>query len=110
MAFRQAWLHPPTDHIGVYLSERDLKRRTLTNMYNALQHFRAAKADNALHTLEFKTDWKKTVKSDFTIAQAQELDDIHSELDEAVLDAYGWPHNLTDEQILERLLALSYLR
>jgi hypothetical protein len=24
-----------------------------------------------------------------------------------VLDAYGWPHDLTDEQILERLLALS---
>jgi len=28
-------------------------------------------------------------------------------LDAAVLDAYWWPHMLTDEQILERLLALN---
>jgi hypothetical protein len=27
-----------------------------------------------------------------------------------VLDAYGWPHNLSDEQILERLLALNLER
>jgi hypothetical protein len=31
-------------------------------------------------------------------------------LTEAVLDAYGWPHDLTDEQILERLLALNLQR
>jgi hypothetical protein len=35
------------------------------------------------------------------------LDHIHATLDNAVLDAYGWPHNLSDEQILERLLALN---
>ena len=29
------------------------------------------------------------------------------ELDEAVAAAYGWPTNLTDEQILERLLKLN---
>jgi hypothetical protein len=28
-------------------------------------------------------------------------------LDEAVLDAYGWPHDLGNEEILERLLALN---
>ena len=27
-----------------------------------------------------------------------------------MLDAYGWPHNLTDEQILEQLLALNLER
>jgi hypothetical protein len=27
-----------------------------------------------------------------------------------VLDAYGWPHDLTGEQILERLLALNLER
>ncbi len=31
----------------------------------------------------------------------------HRRLDHAVLDAYGWPQDLTDEQILERLLALN---
>ena len=30
--------------------------------------------------------------------------------DTAVFDAYGWPHDLTDEQILERLLALNLER
>jgi hypothetical protein len=34
----------------------------------------------------------------------------HEKLDRAVLDAYGWPHDLTDEEILERLLALNLER
>lgn len=34
----------------------------------------------------------------------------HQKLDRAVLDAYGWPHDLTDEQLLERLLALNLAR
>lgn len=32
------------------------------------------------------------------------------ELDEVVFAAYGWPPDLTDEQILERLLALNLER
>jgi hypothetical protein len=32
---------------------------------------------------------------------------IHDDLDAAVLDAYSWPHDLTDEQIIERLVALN---
>jgi hypothetical protein len=43
-------------------------------------------------------------------ADIQELDDIHAALDTAVLDAYGWPHDLSDEQILEHLLALNLHR
>ncbi len=38
------------------------------------------------------------------------LDLAHRKLDEAVLDAYGWPHDLSDEEILERLLALNLER
>ena len=38
------------------------------------------------------------------------LDHLHVTLDHAVLDAYGWQHNLSDEQILERLLALNLER
>jgi hypothetical protein len=34
----------------------------------------------------------------------------HEKLDWAVFDAYGWPHDLTGEQILERLLALNLER
>lgn len=38
------------------------------------------------------------------------LDLAHRKLDESVLDVYGWPHDLTDEEILERLLALNLER
>jgi len=31
-------------------------------------------------------------------------------MDAAVFDAYGWPRDLTDEQLLERLLALNWER
>jgi len=40
----------------------------------------------------------------------QELDDIHRALDAAVLRAYGWPEDLSDEAILERLLGLNLER
>ncbi len=38
------------------------------------------------------------------------LDYAHRRLDHAVLDAYGWPHDLADEEILGRLLALNLER
>lgn len=38
------------------------------------------------------------------------LDGMHRALDDAVLDAYGWPRDLADEEILARLLALNLER
>jgi len=38
------------------------------------------------------------------------LDLAHRTLDQAVLDAYGWPHELSDEEILSRLLGLNLER
>jgi hypothetical protein len=38
------------------------------------------------------------------------LDLAHKKLDAAVAAAYGWPANLSDEQILEKLLALNLER
>lgn len=35
---------------------------------------------------------------------------LHQQLDHAVMDAYGWPHDLADAGILERLLALNLAR
>jgi hypothetical protein len=35
------------------------------------------------------------------------LRQIHDDLDAAVADAYGWPLNLTDDEILRRLVALN---
>jgi type II restriction/modification system DNA methylase subunit YeeA len=38
------------------------------------------------------------------------LDQAHKQLDAAVFDAYEWPHDLSDDEILERLLALNLER
>jgi type II restriction/modification system DNA methylase subunit YeeA len=38
------------------------------------------------------------------------LEIAHRKLDEAVLDAYGWPHDLSDDDILARLLELNLAR
>ena len=38
------------------------------------------------------------------------LDLAHQKLDNAVLDAYGWPHDLSANEILERLLDLNHDR
>lgn len=68
---RDAWLNPPG------ASEAELKKRTLTNLYNQ------------------RPTW---------------LDLAHRRLDRAVLDAYGWPHDIGDEELLSRLLALNLER
>lgn len=65
---RDNWLNPPG------ASEDELKKRTLTNLYNQ------------------RPTW---------------LANAHAALDRAVLDAYGWPHDLTDDELLARLLALN---
>jgi hypothetical protein len=38
------------------------------------------------------------------------LKQIHDDLDAAVADAYGWPVDSSDEEILERLVALNHER
>jgi type II restriction/modification system DNA methylase subunit YeeA len=66
VVLRDDWLNPPG------LPEKELTKRTLTNLYNQ------------------RPDW---------------LAAAHAELDAAVAEAYGWPADLSDEEILERLLA-----
>ncbi len=68
---RERWLNPEG------ASETELKKRTLTNLYNA------------------RPNW---------------LDLAHKRLDHAVFAAYGWPEDITDEEILARLLALNLER
>ena len=68
---RDRWLNPPDT------PEAELRKRTLTNLYNA------------------RPQW---------------LDDAHRALDHAVFAAYGWPPDLTDQQLLERLLTLNHER
>ena len=72
-SLRQGWLNPPVGAIN----PSDLKRRTLTNLYND------------------PPTW---------------LGLAHRKLDEAVFAAYGWSPDLTDGEILARLLELNLAR
>jgi hypothetical protein len=68
---RRNWLSPEE------ASETELKKRTLTNLYNA------------------RPTW---------------LANAHEALDKGVFAAYGWPPDLSDEEILQNLLALNLKR
>jgi hypothetical protein len=68
---------------------------TLTGLYNLLEKVRAG---TALTPIE--ADQK-------TRGRVLILKELHDQIDAATADAYGWPCDLTDEQILERLVALN---
>ena len=89
---RENWLNPPDlvkrvpevvpgypdriEPVGV-AARAELKKRTLTNLYNA------------------RPAW---------------LANAHADLDAAVAAAYGWPADLSDDEILKRLLELNLAR
>jgi type II restriction/modification system DNA methylase subunit YeeA len=68
---RSAWLNPEG------ASAAELKRRTLTNLYND------------------RPTW---------------LANAHAFLDAAVAEAYGWPADLSEDEVLRRLLVLNHER
>ncbi len=74
---RENWRNPIDMFGNPALNADQLRRRTLTNLYN-----------------EYPT-W---------------LAHAHATLDAAVSDAYGWPADLADGEVLERLLALNLER
>ena len=53
--------------------------------------------------------WKRTLTNLYN-QRPTWLDNVHTRLDAAVADAYGWPADLTDTEVLERLLALNLER
>ena len=68
---------------------------TITGMYNVLEKLRAGEALNAKDKIIHEHGLVSVLKK------------LHDDLDAAVFAAYGWPIDLTDEQILERLVALN---
>ncbi|WP_171189224.1 class I SAM-dependent DNA methyltransferase, partial [Alienimonas chondri] len=68
---------------------------TLTGLYNVLEALRAGAA---------LTDKQRDVHDRGLVGVLRAL---HDDLDAAVADAYGWPAELTDEEILTRLVALN---
>jgi hypothetical protein len=68
-----------------------------------------------IETLVIHTNFTNTVKRVITLTNLYNqrptwLDMAHQKLDRAVFDAYGWPYDLSDEEILSRLLALNVER
>ena len=68
---------------------------TITSMYNVLEKLRRGEALNTAERVIHEHGLVSVLKK------------IHDDLDAAVFDAYGWPHDLTDEQILEKLVKLN---
>ncbi|UWR58195.1 class I SAM-dependent DNA methyltransferase [Phaeobacter inhibens] len=68
---------------------------TLTNMYNVLEKLRTGEA------IEGKD------KEIYDQGLIGILRDLHDQIDTAVADAYGWPVDLSDEEILMRLVDLN---
>lgn len=94
--------------IGALAEQLDAHRKSvqasvpkahLTAQYNALARARAAKAGGTP-----LTDKERAFHDAALIGVLQSL---HDDLDAAVAEAYGWPVHLTDEELLERIVALN---
>ena len=57
-----------------------------------------------------KEELKKRTLTNLYNSRPTWLDEAHRKLDEAVFDAYGWPHTISNSEITERLLALNQRR
>ncbi len=68
---------------------------TITGMYNLLAKLRSGEA------------FTPKERAQHEAAQTEILRQLHDELDAAVALAYGWPADLPDAEILERLVALN---
>jgi hypothetical protein len=74
---------------------------TLTGLYNVLEKLRAGTAPDALDSDD------RLIFDDGLVLILKEL---HDRLDAAVAAAYGWPADLSDNDILARLVALNQER
>lgn len=59
-----------------------------------------------MNAAEFVAKWRR-VELKESAAAKEHFADAHRKLDEAVFAAYGWPADLPDAALLEKLLALN---
>lgn len=104
--FRELWLHARDEDVGKTISSKMVKRITLTNLYNSISFYR----DKLKGKHRDQAAWDLKVGSLISISQIEQLDQIHSDLDKAVIESYGWPSGITDEEILQGLLELNETR
>lgn len=93
--------------IGAIAEELDAHRKrvladhehlTLTGLYNVLERLKAGAKPDDLDVKE------RRIFDDGLVLIIKEL---HDKLDAAVADAYGWPVDLPEEEVLARLVALN---
>ena len=75
--------------------QRENPDLSLTDLYNVLEKIRAGAPLDARDE-DVKTRGRVLI-----------LRELHDAIDRLTADAYGWPHDLSDEDILARLLALN---
>lgn len=103
--WREKWLNPPAPNGSKTVDpgfEKLLKKRTLTNLYNAFDYYQTHQ-NGAFNLAEFQKASEKAL----TLAEMEEFAAVHRQLDQAVLSAYGLPTTATEDEILGRLLALN---
>ncbi|MCX6213253.1 MAG: hypothetical protein NT073_02435 [Spirosoma sp.] len=71
---------------------------TLTDLYNVVEKLRAG---------ESLTTKEQTINK---MGLASVVLSLHQQIDAAVADAYGWPHDLPESEILNRLVRLNHER
>jgi hypothetical protein len=87
--------------------KRDAKLNSIANAAKALAEIRQRKVHP---TNPDELDPEIDTLTKLYNKNRQWLQDAHAELDAAVAAAYGWPADLSDAEILERLLALNLER
>jgi hypothetical protein len=99
-AERDAWLNPSSDMLEGPARDAMLRQLTLTNLYNALVEYREHGGPR---------NGKALTPAQVFVPRLHEL---HTALNRAVCDAYGWPYDVLDdeEEMLRRLLALNLER
>jgi hypothetical protein len=85
------------DHLDAHRKERQSLHPslTITDMYNVLEKLRS---NEILDAKEQKINEQGLVSVQLR---------LHNELDRAVANAYGWPTNVSEEEILEKLVVLN---
>jgi len=103
---------------------------TMTGMYNVLEKLREIETAHRAGSVSTRSDTHTVTRKapgadasgagELMLTKKEQLiheqglvsvlKQIHDDLDAAVFAAYGWPGTLTDEEILERLVALNHER
>jgi len=93
---------PQKDRIRDLAERLDVHRKaaqgrgaTITGMYNLLTKLRTGET------------FTPSEREQHEVAQTEILRQLHDEIDAAVADAYGWPVDLSDQDILANLVALN---